>query len=147
MVRRTVAAVHPRKPTNDAEAICTAVIQPTMRFVPVKTEVKQTVLMGRRARDFLVHQLTRLANAIRGHLGEFGLCVPKGVHNMGRLCAEAEAAELPAGARMPLERLVGHPKPFEDLSKDEKAEYLHFNDLSGTAVTLRSVAACSISQI
>jgi transposase len=102
-----VAAVRPRKPTNDAEAICTAVVQPTMRFVPVKTEVQQAVLMSHRTRDFLVRQLTQLANAIRAHLGEFGLVVPKGVHNMGRLVAEAEAADLPAEARMPLDLLVG----------------------------------------
>lgn len=76
----------------DAEAICTAVIQPTMRFVPVKTEVQQAMLMSHRTRDFLVRQLTQLANAIRAHLGEFGLVVPKGVHNMGRLVAEAEGA-------------------------------------------------------
>lgn len=91
----------------DAEAICTAVPQPTMRFVPVKTEVQQAVLMGHRTRDFLVRQLTQLANAIRAHLGEFGLVVPKGVHNMGRLVAEAEAANLPPEARMPLDLLVG----------------------------------------
>ena len=91
----------------DAEAICTAVTQPTMHFVPVKTEVQQAMLMSHRTRDFLVRQLTQLANAIRAHLGEFGLVVPKGVHNMGRLVAEAEAAELPAEARMPLDLLVG----------------------------------------
>jgi transposase len=91
----------------DAEAICTAVTQPTMRFVSVKTEVQQAVLMSHRTRDFLVRQLTQLANAIRAHLGEFGLVVPKGVHNMGRLVAEAEAADLPAEARMPLDLLVG----------------------------------------
>lgn len=91
----------------DAEAICTAVTQPTMRFVPVKTELQQAMLMSHRTRDFLVRQLTQLANAIRAHLGEFGLVVPKGVHNMGRLVAEAEAAELPAEARMPLDLLVG----------------------------------------
>lgn len=91
----------------DAEAICTAVVQPTMRFVPVKTEVQQAVLMSHRTRDFLVRQLTQLANAIRAHLGEFGLVVPKGVHNMGRLVTEAEAADLPADARMPLDLLVG----------------------------------------
>jgi transposase len=90
----------------DAEAICTAVTQPTMRFVPVKTEVQQAVLMGHRTRDFLVRQLTQLTNAIRAHLGEFGLVVPKGVHNMGRLVAEAEAADLPIEARMPLDLLV-----------------------------------------
>jgi transposase len=91
----------------DAEAICTAVTQPTMRFVPIKTPVQQAVLMGHRTRDFLVRQLTQLANAIRAHLGEFGLVVPKGVHNMGRLVAEAEAANLPPEARMPLDLLVG----------------------------------------
>lgn len=77
----------------DAEAICTAVSQPTMPFVPVKTEVQQPVLMQHRTRDFLVRQLTQLANAIRAHLGEFGLVVPKGVHNMGRLVAEAEGVD------------------------------------------------------
>jgi transposase len=91
----------------DAEAICTAVVQPTMRFVPVKTEIQQAMLMSHRTRDFLVRQLTQLANAIRAHLGEFGLVVPKGVHNMGRLVAEAEAADLPPEARMPLDLLVG----------------------------------------
>ena len=91
----------------DAEAICTAVIQPTMRFVPIKTEAQQAVLMQHRARDFLVRQLTQLANAIRAHLGEFGLVVPKGVHNMGRLIAAAEAADLPVQARIPLDLLAG----------------------------------------
>jgi transposase len=91
----------------DAEAICTAVVRPTMRFVPVKTEVEQAVLMSHRTRDFLVRQLTQLANAIRAHLGEFGLVIPKGVHNMGRLVAKAEAADLPAEARIPLDLLAG----------------------------------------
>jgi transposase len=75
--------------------------------VPVKTEVQQAVLMGHRTRDFLVRQLTQLANAIRAHPGEFGLVVAKGVHNMNRLVAEAETAALPAEARMPLDLLVG----------------------------------------
>lgn len=91
----------------DAEAICTAVLQPTMRFVPIKTETQQAVLMQHRTRDFLVRQLTQLANALRAHLGEFGLVVPKGVHNLGRLVAAAEASELPTEARMPLDLLVG----------------------------------------
>jgi len=46
----------------DAEAICTAVAQPTMRFVPIKTAVQQAMLMSHRTRDFLVRQLTQLAN-------------------------------------------------------------------------------------
>jgi transposase len=91
----------------DAEAICEAVTRPNMRFVPLKTEKQQAVLMQHRARDFLVRQLTQLANAIRAHLGEFGIVVPKGVHNMGRLIAEAETADLPLEARMPLDLLAG----------------------------------------
>lgn len=91
----------------DAEAICEAVTRPNMRFVPLKTEKQQAVLMQHRARDFLVRQLTQLANAIRAHLGEFGIVVPKGVHNMSRLIAEAEGADLPAEARMPLDLLAG----------------------------------------
>jgi transposase len=90
----------------DAEAICEAVTRPNMRFVPVKTERQQAVLMQHRTRDFLVRQLTQLANAIRAHLGEFGVVVPKGVHNMSRLIAEAETADLPPEARLPLDLLA-----------------------------------------
>lgn len=39
-------------------------------------------------------------------MGEFCLVVPRGVHNMGRRITEAEAADLPVGARMPLDLLV-----------------------------------------
>jgi transposase len=90
----------------DAEAICTAVLQPKMRFVPAKTESQHAVLMQHRTRDFLVRQLTQLTNAIRAHLGEFGVVVPKGVHKMGRLTAEAEATELPPEARAPPDLLA-----------------------------------------
>ncbi len=83
----------------DAEAICTAVVQPVMRFVTGKTGTQQAVLISHRTRDFLVRQLTRLANAIRAHFGEFGLVVPKGVHNMSRLVAQADAADLPRAER------------------------------------------------
>jgi transposase len=57
----------------DAEAICTGVLQPTMRFVPIRAETQQAVLIQRRTRGFLVGQLTQLANALRAHFGEFGL--------------------------------------------------------------------------
>ena len=79
----------------DAEAICTAVVQPSMRFVPVKTPEQQAVLMQLRVRDFLVRQQTQLANAIRAHLGEFGIVVAKGVHHIEKLLGEAAGADLP----------------------------------------------------
>lgn len=38
-------------------------------------------------------------------------------------------------------------KPFEEMTKEEKAEQLHFNDLRGTAVTLLAEAGATIPQI
>ncbi|MCV2877634.1 tyrosine-type recombinase/integrase [Sedimentimonas flavescens] len=40
-----------------------------------------------------------------------------------------------------------YPKPFEELSKEEKQQFLHFNDLRGTAVTLLTEAGCTIQQV
>lgn len=90
----------------DAEAICEAVTRPSMRFVPIKTEEQQAVLMAHRARDFLVRQLTQIGNSIRAHLGEFGLVAAKGVHNVEVLldAVEKEGA-LPAAALEPLKLL------------------------------------------
>ncbi len=79
----------------DAGAICEAVTRPSMRFVPVKTEEQQAVLMLHRTRDFLVRQLTQATNAIRAHLAEFSIVAPKGVRNVERLLAMAEDAALP----------------------------------------------------
>jgi len=62
----------------DAEAIAEAVTRPTMRFVAVKTTAQQAVLMLHKTRDLLVRQRTMLINALRGHLGEFGVVAPQG---------------------------------------------------------------------
>ena len=62
----------------DAEAIAEAVTRPTMRFVAVKTKAQQAVLMLHKTRDLLVRQRTMLINALRGHLGEFGIGTPQG---------------------------------------------------------------------
>jgi transposase len=56
----------------NAGAICEAVTRPSMRFVPMKTEAQQAVLMMHRTRDFLVRQLTQGTNAIRAHLAGAG---------------------------------------------------------------------------
>ena len=62
----------------DAEAIAEAVTRPTMRFVAVKTKAQQAVLMLHKTRDLLVRQRTMLINALRGHLGEFGIVTQQG---------------------------------------------------------------------
>jgi transposase len=63
---------------RDAEAICEAVTRPSMRFVPIKGTEQQAVLMMHRVRQLLVRQRTMVANAIRGHLAEFGIVVRQG---------------------------------------------------------------------
>lgn len=88
-------------------AICEADTRPSMQFVAVKTTSRQVVLRQHRTRDFLVRQLTQLANAICVHRGEFGLVVPKVVHTTVRLLTEAETADLPTEARVPLDLLAG----------------------------------------
>jgi len=40
-----------------------------------------------------------------------------------------------------------YPKPFAELTKEEKQSFLHFNDLRGTAVTLLTEAGCTIPQV
>ncbi len=87
-----MAPVGPRKPTNDAEAICETVQRPTMRFVPVKTAERQAALLDHKTREFLVRQRTQVINAIRAHLAEFGIVVPQGIHNIDRLLATTEEA-------------------------------------------------------
>lgn len=63
----------------DAEAIAEAVTRPTMRFVAVKSKAQQAVLMLHKTCDLLVRQRTMLVNALRGHLGEYGVVAPQGL--------------------------------------------------------------------
>jgi transposase len=73
----------------DVEAICEAVVRPTMRFVPVKSAERQATLLDHETRDFLVRQLTQTVNATRAHLSEFRIVVTKGIHNLDRLIEAA----------------------------------------------------------
>src|SRR5260370_34114971 len=55
-----------------------------MRFVAIKTEEQQSVLMVHRARTLVEANRTGQVNQIRGLLGEFALVVPKGVARLRR---------------------------------------------------------------
>ena len=83
----------------DAQAICEAVSRPTMRFVPVKSAERQSVLVLHRSRDLLVRQRIMLINAVRGHCAEFGLIAPQGALRLTDLATQirsADEARLPA---------------------------------------------------
>jgi transposase len=99
---------------NDAEAICEAVGRPNMRFVAIKSEEQQSVLMVHRARSLVVANRTGQVNQIRGLLAEFGVVVPKSVARLRReLPGILEDAEngLPSLAR---EVLAGLLEQFHD---------------------------------
>jgi transposase len=100
---------------NDAEAICEAVGRPSMRFVAIKSDEQQSVLMVHRARTLVMANRTAQVNQIRGLLGEFGVVVPKGVARLRRELPQIlEDAEngLPLLAR---EVLAGLLDQFHDL--------------------------------
>lgn len=82
---RLIAAqfVRPFVKTNktdaaDAQAIWEAAQRPGMRFVAVKSEGQQAVLMLHRMREQLVKMRTMQANQLRGLLYEFGAELPAG---------------------------------------------------------------------
>lgn len=94
---------------NDAEAICEAVGRPNMRFVPVKSEEQQAVLMVHRARTLVMESRTAQVNQIRGLLAEFGLVVAQGIDKLrGQLPGILEDGEngLPTLARETLAELL-----------------------------------------
>jgi transposase len=79
----------------DAEAICEAVTRPNMRFVPVKSAERQSVLMLHRTRDLLMRQRTMTLNAVRAHLAEFGIITAQGPSRMLSLIQAIQAGDGP----------------------------------------------------
>lgn len=71
-------AVGNKNDVADAQAIWTAMQQPGMRTVAVKTESQQAVLALHRMRAQLVAFRTAQVNALRGLFNEFGEAMPKG---------------------------------------------------------------------
>ena len=95
----------------DAEAICEAVARPSMRFVPIKSEAQQSVILLHRSRDLLIRQRTMLVNAIRGHLAEFGIVAAQGTAGFAALLRLIRAEEhdaIPGSARDTLAVLGEH---------------------------------------
>jgi len=109
-----VKAYVPRGKKNDAAdaaAIAEAVTRPSMSFVPVKTVEQQSALMLHRTRRLLVEARTRTSNAIRGQLGELGICAAQGATGIAALLAiidDAGDARLPEVARQALMALASH---------------------------------------
>jgi len=87
----------------DAAALCEALRGRGMHLVPVKSEAQQAVLVLHRVRECLVHQRTMTANALRGHLAEFGIVAARGQAGLDKLMTGLGAVGLPEEARFALE--------------------------------------------
>src|SRR5947208_6499975 len=86
----------------DAEAICEAVMRPSMRFVATKTPEQQGCLMLHRTRHLSVRQQTAVINAIRAHLAEFGIVARvgrNGVEELLDVVADPDDDRVPEVAR------------------------------------------------
>ena len=118
------AATYQKNDANDACAIVEAAQRPTMRFVTVRTEEEQARSVLFRSRELLVRQRTQTINALRGHLAEFGLVVPLGIHNVERLeeafaaCEEHFPAPAPAAIRLLVERIDDLNAEIDELDRE-----------------------------
>jgi len=106
--RKSLAA---KNDANDAEAVCTAMRQPNMRFVAVKTVEQQGLLCLHRVRQGWMEERTALINRLRGLLAEFGVVVPQSATALQRALPTliaAHEARLPAHAQRCVQELIDH---------------------------------------
>jgi transposase len=105
----------------DAEGCCEAVQRPGMRFVPIKSEDQQALLMLHRVRDQLVGQRTATVNALRGHLAEFGIVAAQrqaGVRQLLAALGDLEDVRIRSLARDVLQVLVAQLRELADKIAD-----------------------------
>ena len=87
-----------------------------MRFVPVKNEMQQALLMLHRIRDRQIAERTGTINAIRGHMAEFGVVAARrglGMQELLAVISDADDARLPSLARELLVLQVEHLRVIE----------------------------------
>jgi transposase len=86
-------------------------MRPGMRFVPVKGEDQQSLLMLHRVREQLLKQRTATINALRAHLAEFGIVAAQrqmGLRELLAVVADPEDRRVPPLARELLQVLAEH---------------------------------------
>jgi transposase len=134
----------------DAAAVGEAVSRPDMRFVPIKSEEQQAMLMAHKTRDLLIKQRTMGVNALRGHLAEFGIIAAKGIGQVEELVERATDASLPEMARAALGVLVGQLDALDAAIADvtRRIASAHVRDpLSRLVASIPGVRALGASMI
>ena len=136
----------------DAEAISEAASRPTMRFVAVKGEDQQAACMVFKTRDLFVRQKTQLANALRGHLAEFGVIAPKGIVHLKRLAVviEEDTGLLPASVLeytgMILAQISALQEKIDRLEKRVQ-EHARGNDITARLMTIPGIGPITASAL
>jgi transposase len=126
----------------DAEAICEAVTRPNMRFVPVKTEEQQGVLVLHRSRDLLMRQRTMILNAIRGHFAEFGIIAAQGPQKVAELVgglAEEGDLGLPETAQSALQALAAQLNGLEQEVRKIERQLLAWHRQNAASQRLETI--------
>jgi len=141
--RKSRAAKNDR---NDAEAVLTAVRQPNMRFVAVKSIEQQACLSWHRMRQGFSEERTALINRLRGLLGEFGIWRGRSAEVLTRALPQLEQDEaLP----MMVRRLLTEVQPH--LARLDKAiaacEVEIKNHVKGNTVAKRLTAISGVGPL
>ena len=130
---------------GDAKAICKAVRDPDMTFVPIKPAEQQGLSMLHSVRQTLIGQRTQAINALRGHLSELGIVAPQGIAGQGELAAivrDSTDMRLPEIARCTLAILVQQIESTSgkigELDQTLKAEH-KADELSGRLEAVPSI--------
>jgi transposase len=134
-----------RHDVAEADAIGAAVTRPFMRFVPIRSEDQQSVLLIHRARELLVRQRTQRVNALRGHLAEFGAVAAKGITKMAELLAlvaDPEDRRVPPLARQVLSLLVEPLRTVDDKVMALKRQLLAWHRTSDTIPLKFGLVSC-----
>jgi len=138
---------------TDAEAICEAVTRPTMRFVEIKSEDQQAVLMMHRARQLLIRQRTMLVNALRAHIAELGMVRRQGITGANQLIALIECEDdesIPNVARTALTPLVRQLRTIQqevDHLQDAIQDWHKQSDLSKRLETIPGIGPITASAL
>ena len=137
---------------SDAEAICEAVTRPTMRFVAVKSEDQQAVLMLHKARELLVRQRTMLTNALRAHLAELGIVAAQGREGLDSLKVYFSTIrrQLPEHASAALMALISQADAIAeqaDILERRILDWHKANDASRRLATIPGIGPITASAI
>lgn len=136
---------------NDAEAICEAASRDHMRFVAIKTEDQQTILMIHRMREQYIAERTSKVNQIRGHLNEFGIVLPITMAKLLVSLTEVlDTHRLPSQVKINL-RLLLESIDFVNnqiqLLEKQLSEFAKSNDTVKRLLTIKGVGLISATAI